>query len=203
MINPERKPNFSELKEKLDKSAETRPKTDLQKDHSRIISLMNDLENPAPGMDKKLAQDTKYLYNKLDIPEGASLETIKIAYGQAVSAEKTMNASEAAREAFKNAGIESPHRIARVAIEYNVLADEVGDLQEAKISKTDMSEDAKTKVKQFEKINEEWNKITDVMQEYVTPKTAMGDLRPSAKTAKVVGKRAQGEKPLAGITPKR
>ena len=168
------KPNLSELKEKLNKSAETKPKTDLQKDHRRLIGLMNDLENPAPGMDKKLAQDKEDLYNKLDIPEGASLETIKIAYGQAVAAEKAMDASESAREAFKVAGVESPHRIARVAIEYNVLADEVGDLREAKISKMDMSDDAKAKIKRFEKVDEEWQKITDVMQEYVTGKSEYG-----------------------------
>ncbi len=205
MINPEAKPDFSALREKLKDSEETKAKTDIQKDYKKIEGLMYALENPAPGMDLKLKDDKKKLYTQLDLPKTASMETVKLAFGQAVAAEKVINTSETAREAFKQAGIESPYRIARVAIEYNVLADEVGDLKGARFGNMDLTEEAKTKIKKFETIDKEWDKITKVMQEFVTVKQAMGEIKrgPETASARIERKKREGNKPPFRITPTR
>jgi len=205
MGNPEFKSaDIGALREKLKDSAETKPRTNLQKDYKRIESLMHALENPAPGMDKKLQQDKEQIYAQFDLPKNASLETIKIAFGHAVEAEKTMNSNETAREAFLQAGIESPYRIVRVMLEYNVLADEVGDLKESGLAKIDMSQEAKDKIKKFESINKEWQNIVNAMKEYGVYQPEQGSKRKESRTARVaVEKRYQGEKNPAPMNPQK
>lgn len=205
MINPERSYPIKERLEGLKETLKAGPKTDLQKDYKRIEDLMRALESPAPGMDLKLKEDKEELYRRLNLPKTASMETVKLAFGQAVAAEKVINTSEAAKETFKQAGVESPYRIARVAIEFNVLADEVGDLKEARFGNIDLTDDAKAKIKKFETIDKEWDKITEVMQEYVTVKQAFGEMKrgPETAAARIERKKQEGEKTPFKVTPSR
>lgn len=192
MGNPELKARLSAIEKNRKESAKEKP-TDLQKDYQQIVRLVNDLEDPAPGMDKKLAQEKEDLYAKLNLPKEASLETIKLAFDQAVKVEKVLNSNDqVAKQELRDAGIESPYRVAKVAIELNVLNEEVGDMEAAKLSKVGMPEEDKAKFKRKEALDQEWQDMTKAIYQHVTTKEAMGKLdQISRGTRKVVEKLAR------------